>query len=295
MRAALFIVALAVPFPLPAAEPGPQDPLCLTYLANEGFLITGAGRKVLVDALHHATVPEYPAVPAATLADLEAARGPFAGVDLVLATHHHGDHFDPQAVGRHLLANRRARFVSTPQAVAQLREGFAEYGQIAERVVAVYPAEGEHRELELGIPGLALTALNLTHGRREPPIENLGFLLELAGHRLLHAGDTVADEKDLAGLDLPSARIDLALLPYWLLLDGGHEAVERNYRPRRVVAIHLPRAAADAAVFGATGSLARLQDQLAELPGVRVFRAPGETRPAAELLAPEPAAAPPGP
>ena len=46
----------------------------------------------------------------------------FAGVDLILASHFHGDHFDAASVARHLRANPEAVFLSTNQAVAELCE-----------------------------------------------------------------------------------------------------------------------------------------------------------------------------
>ena len=39
----------------------------------------------------------------------------------MLASHHHGDHFDAEAVARHLASNPGARFVSTRQAVDRLQ------------------------------------------------------------------------------------------------------------------------------------------------------------------------------
>lgn len=193
LRLILLSAMIGICFNTPAAE--------ITYLANEGFLLAGGGEKVLVDALFGDGLAGYAVVPAELRSKLEAAQPPFDGVDLVLATHFHDDHFDPRAVGRFLAAAPQARFVSTPQAVERLRTEYDGFEGIAPRVRAVLPAEGDAERLESD--GVALTVYNLHHGRGRP-IENLGFLVEVGGARLLHVGDTMVDAEELAVLDLPA-------------------------------------------------------------------------------------------
>ncbi len=54
----------------------------VTYVANEGFLVEAAGKKVLIDALFDAGFDRYLAPTPELLEQLAGARGPFAGVDL---------------------------------------------------------------------------------------------------------------------------------------------------------------------------------------------------------------------
>ncbi|MFQ5351382.1 MAG: MBL fold metallo-hydrolase, partial [Thermoanaerobaculia bacterium] len=95
------------------AGAGEAPEVQVIYLANEGFLLEAGETKVLVDALFGEGLRGYPVVPAPIRAELEGARGRFAGVDLILASHFHGDHFDAAAVARHLRANPGAVFLST--------------------------------------------------------------------------------------------------------------------------------------------------------------------------------------
>lgn len=253
------------------AADGPR----LTYLANEGFLIEGGGKTVLVDALHHGTVDGYPALPPEMLQRLEAATGEFADVDLVLATHHHGDHFEPVAVGRHLTANPKAVFVSTEQAVERLRTGFDGFSKIADRVHGVWPAEGETAKLDVG--GIELTVLHLHHGRnRRPPVQNLGLLFSVEGTRFLHVGDTEVTAQDVAPYESVLRGIDVLLFPYWHLLGDPDQALRKAIAPGQVVAMHLPSEDAPARWFGRDGSLEKLVERLLALPGVVVPVASGE-------------------
>ena len=211
----------------------------ITYLGNEGFLIAASETRVLVDALYGDGLRGYPVVPAAERRRAEEATGPFAGVDLVLASHHHGDHFDPAAVGRHLAHNPEARFVSTEQAVESLRRGFAGWADVAGRVAGFWPAEGERAAFEHA--GVRLTVLNLHHGRgRKPPVQNLGLLIDVGGLRLLHLGDTEVDADDVRPYKLREEGIDVALVPYWFFLDDSFRPVLDEIGARHAVAMHLP-------------------------------------------------------
>jgi hypothetical protein len=97
------------------------DGVSITFLANEGVLLSGGGRKVLIDALFLRYGAEYALPPDSTQRALQAARSPFELVDLILVTHRHGDHFHPEPVAAHLQANPRAHLVTSQQVIDSLR------------------------------------------------------------------------------------------------------------------------------------------------------------------------------
>ncbi len=117
LESSAFFLALALTLiSAPVAE-ADQAGTQVVHLGNEGFLIAGGGKKVLIDALHGDGLNGYVALPAADRERLEAAGAPYDGVDLVLATHRHDDHFSPSSLGRYLEAQPRAVFVSTPKPI----------------------------------------------------------------------------------------------------------------------------------------------------------------------------------
>jgi L-ascorbate metabolism protein UlaG (beta-lactamase superfamily) len=210
----------------------------ITYLANEGFLISGGGKKILLDGLFREGVKGYAAPSAPVREKLEKAAALFDSVDLALATHYHADHFDPMAVSRHLSSNPQALFVSTPQAVEKLKAAEPQFASLKSRVIAAAPKEGER--VRITHRGIAAQALNVHHGRNRP-IENLGFLVEIAGRKLLHIGDAEATAADLATYELQKEAIDIAFVPYWYFLsDGLKKAVSEQLRPRHIVVMHIP-------------------------------------------------------
>ena len=89
------------------------------------------------------------------------------------------------AVSRHLSSNPQALFVSTPQAVEKLKAAEPQFASLKSRIIAAAPKEGERVRIEHR--GIAAQALNVHHGRNRH-IENLGFLVEIAGRKLLHIG-----------------------------------------------------------------------------------------------------------
>ena len=237
MRRALVACAVgALAAQPPAARPGG---VTVTFLANEGVLLAGGGRTVLIDGLF---LPyERFAVPAdSTQAALQRARAPFDAVDLVLVTHRHGDHFHPAPVAAHLRANPRATLVTSRQVLDSLRAGApAHAAALAPRLVARTTAPGTRRRETVG--GVTIELLGLPHGGwRHRRVEHLAYVVELGGRRILHVGDAELSESVLAPFRLDTARIDVALLPAWAITDDdARRAVARWIRPRQVVAFHL--------------------------------------------------------
>ena len=84
----------------------------VTFLANEGVLLSSRSGKVLIDALFR-TYKDF-VVPSDSLREaMEAGRAPFDAVNLALATHWHGDHFEPRPVTAFLRGNPTASFLAS--------------------------------------------------------------------------------------------------------------------------------------------------------------------------------------
>ena len=104
-----------------SAGPVPRDSLVVTFLANEGVMISSGGTSILIDALFGDGLPGYGVVTEPTRTTLERAQPPFDRVNAVLATHIHNDHFEAGPVFRHLQHNPRATLISSREAVAKVR------------------------------------------------------------------------------------------------------------------------------------------------------------------------------
>ncbi|HET9439198.1 MAG TPA: MBL fold metallo-hydrolase [Longimicrobiales bacterium] len=234
------IVILSSLLCLAAVPTYPQERhagVTVTFLANEGVLLTAGGRKVLIDALFEKYKTGF-ALPAdSTRSALAGARAPFNDVDAVLFTHYHGDHFHPAPVAAHMRANARATLLTSQQVIDSLHGRLSAGEPIANRFRARSMAPGaKRREI---VNGIRIDVLGLPHGGR-PDVQHLGFIVELGGRRVLHLGDADFNAQTFAALRLDTMRIDVALVPEWALLDGqSRQIVQRWIRPRQIVAIHV--------------------------------------------------------
>lgn len=230
------------------AAQGRTDGVTITFLANEGVMLSAGGRKVLIDALFLKYGPEY-AVPAdSTLVSLQRARIPFDSVDVILVTHRHGDHFHPVPMAAHLRANPRATLLTSQQVIDSLRGQLSAEELRSPRIMSRTTAPGMKRRES--IAGIAVELLGLPHaGTRHRIVEHLGYVVEIGGRRVLHVGDTDVTEANFAPFRLDTARIDVALFPNWVVTsEEGRRVIERWIRPRQVVAFHVGTADADRAL-----------------------------------------------
>jgi L-ascorbate metabolism protein UlaG (beta-lactamase superfamily) len=260
----LLLIALFAALPLghaaearDSAEEGPE----LRYVANAGMLVTVGRRRFLIDAPIRDGIAPYATSPAHERDRLEAAAPPYDGVDAILITHWHEDHFSPHAAAAHLAHNPRAVFVSSPEVVERLRA--AAPGLPAARLRAVLPSPGRSEEVRIGDVPVRVVRIRHNPSRRLPE-QHVGFLIGDSA-AVLHVGDADPAADNFALLRaLPS--VDLALLPFWYVLDATNRRfVADAIRPRRVVGMHLPPG--DAARVAAAFREANVPVRLPPEPG----------------------------
>lgn len=212
-------------------------PLQLTYLGCEGVLIRSAAGTVLIDGLFGNEAAPFGVPPQDVLDTLRHALPPFDGVDVVIATHYHDDHFDPAAVADYLGASRRTRFVSTPQAVGKFID--AAGPAFADRAHAVPPVEGAREIIEVN--GITVECFGLSHGRvNYADVEHLGVIVRLGDRSILHLGDGIIDEKSLRAAGVLDEVSDVGVVPFWFLTyPFGKRLMQGGLKPRATFAVHI--------------------------------------------------------
>jgi L-ascorbate metabolism protein UlaG (beta-lactamase superfamily) len=187
----------------------------VTFVGNSGFLITAGGRKVLIDSLFSGFLSGAPQADTAKTQFL-AALPPFDGVDLILATHNHPDHFSASLVRQYMQNNPKAIFMSTTQATSQLTG-------LGDRVIAVDPSSGSPVTVEAN--GIGVEAIYLNHGSSGDASEvfNNGYVVTLGALKLFHTGD-VYNLDDARPYNLAELKIDLAFIQHYFFLDDGAKA-----------------------------------------------------------------------
>jgi L-ascorbate metabolism protein UlaG (beta-lactamase superfamily) len=162
----------------------------LTWLGQAGFLLRSGGTAVLIDAF----LSEYEGRRIAPPLDPAG----LTGIDLVLCTHEHLDHLDAPTVAAVAAASPQARVVVP----APVTDQAVRAGVPADRVVAAVPTEPLGREPLAGLAapvwplpaqhGVDVAdAYDFGHRLSDGRTRYLGYVVELGGVRIYHAGDTL--------------------------------------------------------------------------------------------------------
>lgn len=151
--------------------------------------------------------------------------------DLILITHEHFDHCNPEAIKK--IATGSTVIVTIPQAADKLQ------GLNVKEIKYIKP--GEHLEIN-GVKIEAVPAYNINKFRSpgvpfHPPEDSkVGFIVEIGGVRLYHAGDTdnIPELKNIKN-------IDVAFLPisgiFTMTVEEAAEAA-KIINPRLVIPVH---------------------------------------------------------
>lgn len=188
---------------------GAGDEVALWWTGQAGFLLRHREVRIGVDLyLSDSLARKYAGrpYPHRRMVPVPVAPGSLSMLDLVLCTHAHTDHMDPDTLAAIAAASPACRFV-VPRAE---RAKALERGVPADRLIAV--TAGDARTLA---DGVSLSVVPAAHEERQQDADGnevfLGYVLRLGSRTLYHPGDCVPYEGQAGWLE-PHA-IDLALLP----------------------------------------------------------------------------------
>ncbi|GAB5526736.1 MAG: hypothetical protein Roseis2KO_46080 [Roseivirga sp.] len=236
--------------------------LTITYIANEGVLIESAGKKVIIDALFDKYYDAYLFPDEALLEKMISGEAPYNNVDLLLSTHIHRDHFAPTMTGRFLKGHPETKLISSAQLAGSVAEDYADGESLGNQM------EGIARDTEIHqqeVNGIKVTAFFIYHsgGSRTRSIENMGFLVDINGTKILHLGDSDMNPDRFKTLDLKSLGVDIALVPYWYMADETGVSIINDYiQPKNLIGIHYPK----------VGSPMALKEIAKSFPEAKVFQ-----------------------
>lgn len=190
--------------------------IALTYLGQEGFIIKSGDRFILIDGYlsdyvdrHCNTdvikwIRKYPSPVSPEELDF---------IDLVLCTHAHYDHADPDTIRGILKTNCKAKFIIPVPEIKTLKS----YGVPKERIIGASVRE----KLDFG--GITIEPVAAAHEEfhiKSGEYDEVGYLFDFGGKKIFHAGDCC----DYDGLDEKIHGVAVAMLP----INGRDEYRRKN-------------------------------------------------------------------
>jgi L-ascorbate metabolism protein UlaG (beta-lactamase superfamily) len=212
----------------------------VTYISNDGFLITSQKKKVVVDALIK-NPWGYSNTPDKVFDDMVNARPPFERIDLLLFSHAHRDHFEPEMAVKVLRGHPETVLVGNEIVFKELKEAAGEeFQKISSQVKNINPEWGTI--LDETINGIDLKIFPVNHAMPEQPYVTLAFLLDMEGVDVLHMGDIYApsNEEYFKVFQLQKFGIDVAFIdPFFLLDEVGQQMAKEFIQPKQIVPMHM--------------------------------------------------------
>ena len=191
---------------------GNADPLIkFTFLGQAGFLIRDSSHEFLIDPYLSNYVVDSGIGPAEVFSrEFPAPMSPadLKEVGLLFITHNHGDHCDPDTLLPLYRENPDRKFVCSKPA----GEHLISLGIDAKKVII--PSIGTLM-VEDGVMFYAVPAAHYNFDRDETDgsYAYLGYVIQLNGIWIYHAGDTLLYDGMVDGILKHTDRIDVACLP----------------------------------------------------------------------------------
>jgi L-ascorbate metabolism protein UlaG (beta-lactamase superfamily) len=183
----------------------------LWWLGQSGFAVRHESGSFLIDPyLSNSLAKKYAGTnfPHVRMMPIPAAPESVSGVDLVLCTHRHTDHMDPETLAA-ISRNERVRFV-VPSAI--VGHAVEKAGLDPSRIIPINAGETVEPN-----PGIRIAAVPAAHEELEVNAHGeylaLGYVVHVNGiFTLYHSGDCIPYEALKSWLD-HVGRIDVGILP----------------------------------------------------------------------------------
>ena len=214
------------------------------YLANEGVLVSEQQTKVLFDPFFHNDYGTYQLVPETIRNAIFNAEPPYDGINAIVISHAHGDHFNAEETVMFLKKHPKITLVAPSQAIALVTK--AQGGDTLHKQLISLKLELGDAPKITSLENLTIESIRIPHAgwpqRKE--VMNLVHRVTLNDRfRIMHMGD--ADPSDEHFQPYKShwekSTSDLAFPPYWFFLNSdGQSILRQRINATQSIGVHVP-------------------------------------------------------
>ena len=182
----------------------------LSYVANHGFMLSNGSQKVMIDTLF-ATEGDSCACPSdKLLKGMITESGPFAGANMLLTTHGHGDHYNAKLTAQYLHNNPKALWIC-PQELANELQQHENDPALLKRIIGLDLKPGSR--IHKTIAGVDLEVISIPHHLNDN-MQHLAYLVNMNDVKVLHLGDAAKKPEEMyQKLALEKSDIDVLIAP----------------------------------------------------------------------------------
>jgi L-ascorbate metabolism protein UlaG (beta-lactamase superfamily) len=215
-----------------------QNAVDITYIANDGFLISGKSGNILVDALGNSSFNEYDVPSEQLITAITMGNPPFGKIDLYLVTHKDGDHFYAPYAINFLKSHLESKFVSSKQVNKKLLGDNTIHNQICTISLEL----GGKKDTIIGTIPLKIYRFKHSGDSAGNNAISLAYLIKLGNIKILHIGDAPIpfNKTYYDSFHLENENIDVLFLGYSALSDVNKRYLQQIVKPKYIIAMHIP-------------------------------------------------------
>lgn len=210
----------------------------IIYKSNAGIIIETGNKKIAVDLFCDAGELPYTSVSSNLVHAIVNRESPYSKIDYMLYTHRHMDHFCAENVDEYLAAEGGARLIIPYMTSKELTSEFLD--RKGNDVTVLKLSRREKLEFETG--EVSITAYDFKHeGTESADEENVGYLIEVDGRKILHVGDACIADDNFDYTELEKENIDVLIAPFpYITRRDGLELINKYIKPKKIAVVHLP-------------------------------------------------------
>jgi L-ascorbate metabolism protein UlaG (beta-lactamase superfamily) len=246
-----------------------------TYIANSGVLFQHKDKKILVDGVHTKQCKPYYNVDADILEKMVLNNAPLNNIDVLLFTHHHPDHFDPDMCIEILKRNKHLQLIG-PDLVMSLIKQCSGYNEILD--CQLWSMEvPNYKSIDVRLKDIPFQITALSHdGEIYAGVTNYAYMFELKNKVILHLGDAQPSVSNFEKTGIFESAVDYLFVPFpFIGLSEGREIINR-IDPTRVFVMHLPDKQYDATNW-LLKTYKVYKKYQSDLPDTEMLTKPGQT------------------